>query len=43
MTVEEMLSRISSRELTGWLALYQVEAEERAASKAGQPVMGGLA
>jgi len=30
MTVAELLSRISSRELTEWIALYELEAQERA-------------
>lgn len=29
MTVEELLSRISSRELTEWQAFFTLEAEER--------------
>jgi len=28
MTVEEMLERISSKELVQWQALYEIEAEE---------------
>lgn len=28
MTRDEMIERMSSRELSGWLALFQVEAEE---------------
>lgn len=44
MTVEELLGRISSRELSRWMALYRVEAEERAQSPQ-QPhaAVGGLA
>jgi len=36
MTVEELLGRISSAELTEWMAWYQVEAEDRAAAEKGQ-------
>lgn len=28
MTVDEMLTRISSRELTEWIAFYRIEAQE---------------
>jgi hypothetical protein len=34
MTVAELLARTSSRELSEWMALYQVEAEERKAAEA---------
>jgi hypothetical protein len=30
MTVSEMLDRISSAELTEWMAVYELEAEEQA-------------
>jgi hypothetical protein len=33
MTVAEMLSRISSRELSEWAALYRVEDDERKAAE----------
>lgn len=36
MTRAEMLARMSSAELTGWMALYRVEAQERAADAAAQ-------
>jgi hypothetical protein len=29
MTVEELLSKMSSAEMTQWRALYQIEADER--------------
>ena len=29
MTVEELLERMSSAEMTAWRALYQIEADER--------------
>ena len=29
MTVGELLERMSSAEMTGWRALYQIEADER--------------
>lgn len=29
MTVDEMLDRMTSAELTAWRALYQIEADER--------------
>lgn len=34
MTKAEMLARISSRELTEWMALYRIEAEEREDARA---------
>jgi hypothetical protein len=37
MTVGELLGRISSRELSKWMALYRVEAEERARVQQPQP------
>lgn len=33
MTRAEMLARISSTELTEWMALYRIEEEERAAAE----------
>ncbi len=47
MTEAELLDRISSRELTRWFVLYQVEAEEdderrhRAESDDGQLIIQG--
>jgi hypothetical protein len=35
MTVGELLKRISSAEITEWMALYQVRAEEEEARKPG--------
>ena len=34
MTVEELLSRMSSAELTEWMALVQIENSEQAAARA---------
>jgi hypothetical protein len=36
MTVAELLSRVSSRELTEWAVLYRIEAEEREAEEEGR-------
>lgn len=36
MTAAELLSRITSRELSEWQALYRIEAEERAADAAAE-------
>ncbi len=36
MTVAELLDRISSSELTEWLALYKIEAEEQEANQRAQ-------
>lgn len=41
MTVEEMLRRISSRELSEWQALYGIEAREHAEAKLRQKGLGG--
>jgi hypothetical protein len=37
MTRAEMLARISSAELTAWMALYRVEEEERRAAADAAP------
>lgn len=36
MTAAELLARISSRELSEWMALYRVEADERKAAEAAE-------
>ena len=36
MTVEELLGRISSAELTEWMAWYQAEEEDRIAAERPQ-------
>ncbi len=40
MTVEGLLSEVSSRELSQWQALYEAEAQERAEAKSQQPQPG---
>lgn len=37
MTRAEMLARISSAELTDWMALYRIEEEERTAAEDERP------
>lgn len=41
MTVEELLSRISSRELTEWQAFFTLEAEERREREMVEDVVNG--
>jgi len=36
MTAAELLARISSRELSEWMVLYRVEADERKAAEAAE-------
>jgi hypothetical protein len=42
MTVEEMLRRMSTEEMHHWMALYQMEAEERAQADVDARAMAGL-